>query len=538
VHIDRASWRVSGALACGESIELHLVHLVPFCVRRAVSGMIALLIFLAPFGVRRFVTSGTLWTAADRRRILSTFRVRLVCSFDLSVASVGAESVACLEPVIVTERAKLRPDQWQHLSAARLRAACLACAITVGVCPEAIAQTPDDPAENAPVHLGPLSMAPAIAFTNLGRDSNVFNEPENPRSDLTATVAPSAQVWLRMGRAQLSGMSRLDAIFFKQYSDQGTVSSVNTGRLDMVFNRLRPFVSGSFLRLHDRPSAEIDVRVQRVEHAATLGLGVRLAARTTANVSLELDGVSFGGHEGVLGSTLRNELDRSQQVRGIGLQYELTPLTTLLVDVRQERTRFKSAGDRDANGIRLFPGFVFKPTALVSGDLHVGYLRYTPEDPRIPNFSGVIAAVNIRSVVGGSNELALGITRDLSQSIEAQVYYVQTRASAGVTRQLNERWSLSAAVSRQWLAYSNGVPGGPLPVDVRLSGAPINGLSPLEIGATRPDTVSSVGFGIGLRLTPTTQVGFSAGYAHRDAALASGRYDNLRTLASVTYALR
>lgn len=402
-----------------------------------------------------------------------------------------------------------------------------------------MAQAASDSATQARIHIGPLSVAPTLALSNLGRDSNVFNESRDPKSDLTATVAPSAQLWLRAGRAQLSVDSRLDAIFFRQYSAQGTVSSVNTGRLDMVFNHLRPFVSGSFLRLHDRPSAEIDARVQRVEQAVKMGASLRLASRTSASVSFEQNSVSFGGREGVLGSSLRHELDRSQQLRGVGLLYELTPLTTLVVEVQEEQTRFQFAGDRNATGIRLFPGFVFKPTALVSGDVHVGFLRYRPADPRVPRFAGVIAAVNVRSIIAGANELTLAIDRDLSQSIEAQVYYVQTRASAAMTRQLNDRWNLSVSVSRLWLAYSNGAPGAASATGILiLSASAADGASALEIVATRPDTVSAVGLGVGYRLSRTAQVGFSVGFAHRDAALASGRYDNLRTLASVTYAAR
>ena len=190
----------------------------------------------------------------------------------------------------------------------------------------------------------------------------------------------------------------------------------------MVFNRLRPFVSGSFLRLNDRPSAEIDARVRRLENAATIGLAVRVAPRTSARVLIERSAVSFGGRDGGIGSTLGEALDRSRQVRTVGLQYELTPLTQLLVEIQQERTRFKSAPDRNANGIRFFPGLVFKPTALVSGEVHVGFLTYTPENPRVPTFSGPVASVNVRSVIAGANELALSVDRDLFHSVEAQVY--------------------------------------------------------------------------------------------------------------------
>jgi hypothetical protein len=38
---------------------------------------------------------------------------------------------------------------------------------------------------------GPLTMTPSIALNNFGQDGNVFNEPENPKQDLTASIQPA-----------------------------------------------------------------------------------------------------------------------------------------------------------------------------------------------------------------------------------------------------------------------------------------------------------------------------------------------------------
>jgi hypothetical protein len=141
-----------------------------------------------------------------------------------------------------------------------------------------------------------------------------------------------------------------------------------------------------------------------------------------------------------------------------------------------------------------------------------------------------VAAVNARSIIAGVNEVAVAIERDLSHSVEAQVYYVLTRASVTMTRQLNRRWSVSGSVSRQWLGYSSVAPGR--------AATATDGASALDLVTTRPDTVTSAGFGVGFRLTDSARMSLAVGHAHRDAELASGRYDNLRTLASVTYAVR
>jgi hypothetical protein len=200
------------------------------------------------------------------------------------------------------------------------------------------------------------------------------------------------------------------------------------------------------------------------------------------------------------------------------------------VDVQQEQVRFKYASQRDASSIRVNPSVEFKPSALVSGQVRVGLLDYRPADPHVPRFTGPTAAVSVRSIVGGDNEITAGVNRDLFYSADTQVYYVQTAVTGGVTRQLNERWAVNANVSRLSLVYSAAT----------LSGSPA-AIPPLDAGgiaalvATRPDTVFGVGAGLGCRLTRGAQAAFSVTFLHRDALLESGRYDNLRVFGSVTY---
>ena len=57
------------------------------------------------------------------------------------------------------------------------------------------------------VRLGPLWLSPTIELTNLGIDTNVFNEPQesNPKQDFTLTVVPKTQLWIRIGPSWVSG---------------------------------------------------------------------------------------------------------------------------------------------------------------------------------------------------------------------------------------------------------------------------------------------------------------------------------------------
>jgi hypothetical protein len=401
------------------------------------------------------------------------------------------------------------------------------------------AQAAADPAAAARIHLGPLAASPTLSLLNVGRDSNVFNEPRNPRSDFTASLAPSVDVWLRTGRVQLTGRSRLDAVLYKQYADQSTVGTVNIGRLDVALNRLRPYASASFLRMRERPDAIIDARVQRVEQTASIGAAIILAPKTAGSVYLERSATSFADTGSVVAPVLRRELNRTRQLLGGGIEHRLTALTTARIDIQQEQVRFKYVAGRDARGIRVTPTVDFKPRALVSGQVRVGVLSYQPADPRVPRFTGPIAAVAVRTIVAGRNEIVAGINRELSYSADSLVYYVQTEINGGLTRQLNDQWTVSATLSRQSLAYSADSPSG-LVIPIAPS-APDDAANPDGIAAllsSRPDTVLGGAVGLGYRFTGRARAGLTVSFIHRNALLESGRYDNLRILGSMTYGAR
>jgi hypothetical protein len=50
---------------------------------------------------------------------------------------------------------------------------------------------------------GPLAVTPKVELKNLGWDSNVFNESENPKSDFTATADVPIDWWLRFALSRL-----------------------------------------------------------------------------------------------------------------------------------------------------------------------------------------------------------------------------------------------------------------------------------------------------------------------------------------------
>src|SRR2546425_11480987 len=72
----------------------------------------------------------------------------------------------------------------------------------------------DSPSTGA-LRLGPLRLKPSVALTNLGIDTNVFNDTRDPKQDFTASVGPQLDTWLRLGPARLSSHSRAEFEYFQ-----------------------------------------------------------------------------------------------------------------------------------------------------------------------------------------------------------------------------------------------------------------------------------------------------------------------------------
>ena len=85
--------------------------------------------------------------------------------------------------------------------------------------------TTGDVAANAKIHFGPLAMTPTLSLTNLGVDTNVFNQPasEGPKKDFTMTVEPKTDLWLRFGRTWLTGNLTEDLVYYQKYRQPARV---------------------------------------------------------------------------------------------------------------------------------------------------------------------------------------------------------------------------------------------------------------------------------------------------------------------------
>ncbi|HET7056772.1 MAG TPA: outer membrane beta-barrel protein, partial [Thermomicrobiales bacterium] len=353
---------------------------------------------------------------------------------------------------------------------------------------------------------GPLSLAPEIRITDLGYDSNVFaqNDSRNPAGDFTMTATPAAEAWLRLPRAQVSGRTEFDYIYYQQASSLRSWDSDSAARVDVFLARVTPYAWATLANLRHRQGVEIDAPIRRIEENAVAGAAVRLSGKTSIDIRATRSRSSFEDQATYFDITLAQALNRKATGEGASVKYSVTPFTTVSLDVDRERERFDFSPERDANTLFIGPAIEMKPFAVISGRARLGLRKRTFLDAATPPYRTVAALVDLRYTLQERTGFSVEFQRDLRYSYRVvQQEYVLTGFRVGVMHRLADPWDVRASVGRDRLEYGGGALGS---VTVR----------------PEVETVLRYRAEVGYRVG-RTRVGVHVDYRNRDAELSPRR---------------
>jgi hypothetical protein len=376
-----------------------------------------------------------------------------------------------------------------------------------------------DPVSLAPLRWGPLGLRPRIAVQNIGVDTNVYNEADNPTRDFTAGISPGADVYLRLGRLLLTSTSRLDWAYFVKNESQRSLNWGEDLKLELRLNRLVPYVQGARRRLRQRPNLDIDDRVETQEELAGAGLLVQPGARLSVSMDVRQVRREYGAS--LLGDdAIARALDGEQRGGDLSVRYALTPLTTLVARASSYADRYKHLSLRDADTQTIMTGFEFRPAALISGSVLVGYSRFRPLSSAVPPYTGPVAAVSAAYVMREMTRFGVTLNRNVAYSVEdLEPYAVTTDGQLTVTQVIGGDWYTTGRVGYTIMAFRRAIEGAP--------GATSD--------AGREDRVALVGVGIGRQLGDTVRVEFNADHFQRDSRRDDRQYSGLKFGGSVLY---
>jgi len=407
----------------------------------------------------------------------------------------------------------------------RLATACAVLALLVLPAGRAAGQdAAPDPFTTARFRFGGFALTPGVRVTNLGYDSNVFNEWTDPKGDFTVTITPQGDAWLRMGKARMVMHGALGYVHFATYAEERSWNTDDSIRLEFPFVHVRPYASLTYLNIRDRPGYEIDARVRRTESGAIAGVDLPVTRKTTFGVAYKKVRTDYAEGESFRGNFLRLQYNRDTSRIAGSLRYAVTPLTTIVIEAERIRERFAFVPGRDSNGFRLVPGVEFKPLALISGSAHVGYRRLNMIDPKMPDYAGPVASVDLGYTLLGAWRFGIAVSREIEYSYELlQPYYLLTGTIGTITRRLTSSWDLQARYGTQRLSYRSAVD-------------PASGQT--EVGQSRQgrtDIIRFYGGGVGYKAGTDVRIGLNIDYYTRRSDQVLNQYEGLRAGTVVTY---
>ncbi len=390
-----------------------------------------------------------------------------------------------------------------------------------------VAQAPAQPAAQAanddttPPPRPAFLLRPSVTLNDVGIDTNIFGTATDPQRDTIGHVRLRAEPSLLVGPVKLEGTAAVGLSYFQRYTDQRSVYTNDSFRLDYRLNRLTLYASDAFLRSRDLFSPELDVRLPRTENTLEAGIDAEITGKTVIGAGVRHGRFTFGADALLPGYDLRDSLTRTEDGLTASLRNALTPLTTLVVVGDVERDRFDYSGYRDGNGMRVMTGLEFKPTALVSGQAYVGYRSRSSSNGTYPNASALVASLDLGYNPWAPIRLGVKIDRDLDHSYFAtEQYYIVTTFSGSVTARLARAWEIGATAGRQRLEYG-------------ASALPAFSPTGLDM-APWSEYVNRFGGTLAYRMAFGAVIRFNADYIRRDSAIAVRTYDRLRLLSSLT----
>ena len=302
---------------------------------------------------------------------------------------------------------------------------------------------------------GNLSWTPVITLRDAGLDTNIFDEAIDPKRDQLAVVSPEADGVLELGSASVTMAGAAEFVYFRQYSDERSINRRGSARIDVPLSRIRPFGGIAYHATRERQNSEIDVRAWRTGREVTGGIGLSLTSRASLEFAGRRADVRFEAGDVFRDVELATRLNLNTLAASTRFRYNVTPLTSLVVDGEASRDEFVLSPQYDSDNLRASAGFSFSPDAVLKGQALVGYHKVTPRGTASLAYEGLTAAVDIGYVLLGRTRFDLRVLRDTTYSFEAQPFFLRTTYGGEILHNLFGPVDLIARASRETLDYQD-----------------------------------------------------------------------------------
>ena len=365
---------------------------------------------------------------------------------------------------------------------------------------------PEEEPPTGGIRIGRVLVAPGLVIREIGWDSNVYDEPTDPKEDYVAAVVPDVSAFSRLRFMKLSGYAGVDLQYYKTYEPERNIGHQVRGRADFLLSRVRPFVGGGQTHLRTRPNGEIDTRADRELNELSGGLAFEISPTSDIyGATYSLETVYEDSFED--GVELAATLNRTTHDYTFGLRTELTPLTALTLSGGYLEDVFDNSPQRNAETFTGNATLRFSTDAVISGFVTVGYRDLQPVDPLIRDFRGFTYSAGIYYPFLEIGRLAFTAVRGTEYSFDTEeAYYLENSFTISYTHFLFDEFDAQVRGGNSF--YNYGYTVGSL---------------------ERRDKYDVFGAGVGYNLPNRTRISVNYEYSRRfSAELPDRNYERRR----------
>ena len=279
--------------------------------------------------------------------------------------------------------------------------------------------------------------------------TNVFKTETNEKSDVYAVVSPSVQALSNWGRHQLTAEAGLK---IRQFASETTEDELGwyvrtNGRLDVYGESYLTGGADVEHRYIRRDDDDFPDNAKSPLPYTSYGLNARGLYQGGGRVRVGGGGFLRVDRYSDIDATNGGRLDLSGRdltvvggdVRG---EYAVSPDTALFLQGMVTDNNYQVGGgvfgpDRDATETKVLAGASFDITALMRGELGVGYLRRSYSDPAYQSISGLALNGTLEYFPTELTTLTLQVRREVQDSIiRGQGGFVNLGGSVRVDHEL------------------------------------------------------------------------------------------------------
>jgi hypothetical protein len=376
----------------------------------------------------------------------------------------------------------------------------------------AVASLPEEPPEVVLYRLGPVLVSPTFSIPELGRDSNVFNENEAPKEDFVVKLVPAIDFFAQMGLVSVAAKSGSTFTYFHRYASERSIAENIRGRVSAQLSRLRPWVGGASVRSSER-TAEIDERAKRVERELGMGLNFEVSPLATLLVSGHRMAVRYDDDARHRGLALGLSLDRTTEMATAALRFQATPFTTVAFRGYTSRDAFAFDPLRDSRATGGEVDVNFGSEAVIRGHAAAGFRRQESNDPTVATFRGFTGRAGLTSILLWRALLGVEYVRDVQYSADRRDgYFVEHGVNVTYTQRIGGPFDVQARVGRGELAYDASA-----------------------LSAARTEVLWVYHGGVGYSLDSGSRIGISYESAERTGGRGDREFARKRVFASLSY---